>query len=754
MNAPFNEQLADIEKPLDDSGSTDNLNDFKQDLISLDSNDNQVKQHPVIVTYGNPVFNECLVAQSGAELKQQDISNYLVVPACLLGSDEPVNYCCIMPEQKPVYVYGNHSNYSQRGFIGFNLPAGQIPSYVYVVHEIEAAFKLSACKLPCVLIPPVTGDRKPIPIDNQVLQRSYKAIISALEAQGVQVYAPVATDDKGSLKTLLRGNKAHVLALPEAISQYIDNSIVTEHLLELKTLADQQAKKAILDSWREPKPITHELLPVQQLKREMLPADIAAYVYDVANRADNMPPDGVAACLLVTMCSVVGTRVGMRPKQCDSWVVIPNTWGAIVAPPSSKKSPAVDAALAPLNRLVADAKEAFNDAMKKQNVSEVIKKEETKALKSKLADACKKSDAAKKAEIAEELQAFEDEQAQVFEKRYMTDDGTIEAIVELEQINPNGILVKRDELTGWLSNLDKDPAARAFHLEGFNGNGSYQWDRVLRGTGYVESHCLSILGGIQPDKLIAYLEPSIKGLGNDGLMQRFQIMVYPDATAWKYRDSYPNKEARNSVYELFKKLDALSPNELVQIGANPADDLSKRPYFNFDDAAQALFMQWTTHLHTVIIANEERGIIVEHLQKYASLMPSLALLFHLIDGVQLGRIGRVSRQATEMAIEWCTYLETHARRIYGLVFDAADMKAATLGKKLVELKADHEWRIKGLTSREVHRKNWKGLTSIEAVHDALDILVDNHWLVVEEIEATVKGGRPSKLFLVNPKIYK
>ena len=81
MNAPFNEQLADIEKPLDDSGSTDNLNDIKQDLISLDSNDNQVKLHPVIVTYGDPAFKEYLVVQSGAELNQQDISSYLVSTA-------------------------------------------------------------------------------------------------------------------------------------------------------------------------------------------------------------------------------------------------------------------------------------------------------------------------------------------------------------------------------------------------------------------------------------------------------------------------------------------------------------------------------------------------------------------------------------------------------------------------------------------------------------------------------------------------
>lgn len=318
MSAPFNDQLAYIEKPLDDSGSTDNLNDLKQGLQYLEPKDTQVKQHHAILTYGDPAFNEYLVVQAGMEAGKQDISNYLVLPACLLGSDAAVNYCCIMPEQKPVYVYNSYSNYDIRGFIGFNLPAGQIPSYVYVVHEIEAAFKLSACKLPCVLIPPVTGDRKPIPIDNQVLQRSYKAIISALEAQGVQVYAPVATDDKGSLKTLLRGNKAHVLALPEAISQYIDNSIVTEHLLELKTLADQQAKKAVISEWGALQPINEQVAakantyPIQALPQRARGAveAIAHYV--------QVPHAMAAQCVLAALSHIAQGAVNAPHRHCET----------------------------------------------------------------------------------------------------------------------------------------------------------------------------------------------------------------------------------------------------------------------------------------------------------------------------------------------------------------------------------------------------------------------------------------------------
>ncbi len=319
MNAPFNEQLADIEKPLDDSGSTEDINDLKQSLQYLPPKDAKVVKHPAIVTYGNPAFNEYLVVEHGASLNTHIITNYLVLPACLLGSDEPVNYCCIMPEQKPVYVYGNHYNYNQRGFIGFNLPAGQIPSYVYVVHEIEVAFKLSDCKLPCVLIPPVTGTTQPIPInDDQALQASYKAIVSALEAQGVQVYAPVPAHEKSSLKTLLSGNKAHVLALIEGINQDIDKRLLIDQLLELKNLADQQAKKAVISEWGALQPINEQVAakantyPIQALPQRARGAveAIAHYV--------QVPHAMAAQCVLAALSHIAQGAVNAPHRHFDS----------------------------------------------------------------------------------------------------------------------------------------------------------------------------------------------------------------------------------------------------------------------------------------------------------------------------------------------------------------------------------------------------------------------------------------------------
>lgn len=67
-----------------------------------------------------------------------------------------------------------------------------------------------------------------------------------------------------------------------------------------------------------------------------------------------------------------------------------------------------------------------------------------------------------------------------------------------------------------------------------------------------------------------------------------------------------------------------------------------------------------------------------HLGKYRSLMPSLALLLHLVE-IADGKPGEpVSLTAARMAASWCSYLETHAQRVYGLMTERVPTVAAKI----------------------------------------------------------------------------
>jgi len=181
------------------------------------------------------------------------------------------------------------------------------------------------------------------------------------------------------------------------------------------------------------------------------------------------------------------------------------------------------------------------------------------------------------------------------------------------------------ELVKWEREDGQDE--RAYFLEGWNGNGSYTDAKIGRGLTDAKNICISLLGGIQPDKLSRYLHQAMKG-NNDGLMQRLQLVVWPDEPEhWQNVDIYPDKEARQRACDILK---ILADMDFTQYGATQGE-YDDRPYYRFSDTGQKVFNDWLEILQNVKIRQEENPLMVEHFGKFRSLMPSLALIFHLIE---------------------------------------------------------------------------------------------------------------------------
>ncbi|HNH45037.1 MAG TPA: YfjI family protein, partial [Agitococcus sp.] len=422
----------------------------------------------------------------------------------------------------------------------------------------------------------------------------------------------------------------------------------------------------------DPIPLRKTLSDVMPFTEDLLPPALSHFVFD---EADRMPasPSFVGVSLLTALGSIIGASCGIKPKQKDDWLIVPNLWGGIVANPTQKKTPAIDSGMRILNCVINEAQTDYENALKQYKKDVLSYDTDLDSLKSELKSSAnpnaKKTPKHTKEELIDLICKMEEEApCPPMLRRYKTNDSTVAKLGELEQQNPNGILVLRDELIGLLSSLDKEgnEGDRAFYLEGFNGTGSYDTDRIGRGHIYIQNHCLSVFGGIQPDKLIAYLEQAYSGLGNDGLLQRFQLLVYPDPIEWQYRDRYPNHEAFKAVLEIFSRL---SSCDFVEFGAYPIDEYNKRPYFRFTLDAQEFYVNWTYQLNAQKIPNEENTIIQQHLGKYDRLLPALALIFHLVDCVSNHTQGQVGLESIKRAALWCEYLETHARRIYGLLLD-------------------------------------------------------------------------------------
>ena len=473
-----------------------------------------------------------------------------------------------------------------------------------------------------------------------------------------------------------------------------------------------------------PKPIVAVLRPVPPFDMRLMPAPLQAWVEDIANRMQ-CAPEFPAVAAVVALAAVLGRKVGIRPKLKDAWTVVANLWAMIVGRPGVLKTPATQEAKRPLDRLIAEAIErnAKDRATFEQDT--MIHEARRKAAKDQLEKRAKVKDATD--EELRDLAAKASADPSITEpkvRRYQTSDCTVEKFQELLSENPNGLLQYRDELSGWLRSLDREDrkSDRAFYLEGWNGTGGYDCDRIGQGTTRIEAVCISLLGGIQPGPLATYLRQMTSGAGDDGLISRFQLAVFPDQSReFKIVDEIPNRDAKNRAFAIYRVIDALSPDD---IGATSDED-DPIPFLRFHPNAQKFFYAWWTELEAKLRADEPPAI-ESHLAKYRSLMPALALLFHVVDLVDPNRkdqprCGPVSLDAARRAAAWCALLEEHARRIYQSGTDGDVQPALTLAKRLRSL--SHPF-----TASEVKKKGWAGLGDIESVERALDVLEEHNWI--------------------------
>jgi hypothetical protein len=326
---------------------------------------------------------------------------------------------------------------------------------------------------------------------------------------------------------------------------------------------------------------------------------------------------------------------------------------------------------------------------------------------------------------------------------FKTNETSIQSMTLLQVQNERGILVFRDELTGLLVKWDREDGAdeRAYFLEGWNGNGSYTDVKIGRGITDAKSICISLLGGIQPDKLARYLYQANKG-NNDGLIQRLQLGVWPDEPqGWQLVDTKPNKAEKMRAFDIMR---ALAELDFIQYGAVKGE-YDERPYFRFDDAGQEVFNAWLTDLQTIKIQEEENPLVCEHFGKFRSLMPSLALIFHCIDLADGKTTGNVTAKSARLAVDWCKYLESHARRIYAMAESPEHEAAVRLADKIKT-----KCLPSPFTAKDVYRKCWHGLKDKLEIESACNILIEENWLMMQRRPKPLTGRPPLPEYSINP----
>jgi hypothetical protein len=483
------------------------------------------------------------------------------------------------------------------------------------------------------------------------------------------------------------------------------------------------------EHWPAVMPIISSLPRVEPFIPELLPDAIRDYVLDVADR-QQAPPDFAAVTALCGLAAVIGNRVRIRPKQHDDWEIVPNLWGAIIGRPSAMKSPAMQAALAPIYSIQNDIRERWEEEVQTAAIDDALSGLDAKDAKKKAEKALKDGDRETARGILASLVDCDDQRPC---PRIVVNDTTVEKLGELLNENPRGLLLIRDELPGFLARLEREEyqSERAFYLESFNGGGCFTFDRIGRGTVYIENCTVSIIGGVQPSRIAPIVRSAITGASNDGLIQRLQMTVWPDDVgSWQWTDRSPNQPARLAYEKVFRELYDL------RMG-----DTNKPAILRFSPVSQALFQQWMTEIQTEARSGSLPPTLESHILKMPKTVATLALLFELADG---GRF-EVNEAAARRALGWADYLRSHANRLYS----AGETMAADGARLIVERR--HQLP-EAFTLRDIQRKGWASLGDRDAVLLAIEMLVATHHCREVPPVPHQGGGRPSVSYIWNPSL--
>jgi hypothetical protein len=494
------------------------------------------------------------------------------------------------------------------------------------------------------------------------------------------------------------------------------------------------------EPWSAPTLLPVGLPPVMPFTDDLLPVALRPWVMDIAHRMQ-CPPDFSAVGAIAAISSLIGARAVVQPKQHDNWQVVPNLWALIVGRPGVMKSPALGQVMMPLNQMEATARKLFQTVHESWELDCKVSKIQDDANEKKAKGLIDKGNTA----AARQLLTPSATPAEPTMRSYVETNTTMEALGVTLQQNPWGLIVYRDEIFSFLTTLDSEDnqEARGFYLQGYDGNQGYKFKRITRSETWLDRVCIAMLGGIQPGKIQRYVRDAVSGgNGDDGLLQRFGLTVWPDIEAeFKLVDQWPDTQAKQAAWAVFERLAPLQP-------LNDTEPVVWR----FTPEAQALFFDWLVPFETEIRSDELHPAMVSHLAKYRKLIPALALIFALIDTPDSG--GVIHEAELRRALAMGEYLRSHANRLYAAATTPETKAAETLLSKIKagKLVGGDGAVSSRFTPRLVAKKSWSGLGSSADVRKAADLLVDYDYLRREVEPVGASGGRPSVCYVINPEV--
>jgi hypothetical protein len=319
--------------------------------------------------------------------------------------------------------------------------------------------------------------------------------------------------------------------------------------------------------------------------------------------------------------------------------------------------------------------------------------------------------------------------------RYSCNDVTIEALAGLLNKNPRGILLFRDELSGWIS---------SFNAYKKNGSDESQWLELYQGgtltvdrktgvkTLHIENASVSVCGGIQP----AILKESLgRKHFESGLAARI-LMAMPPRQPKKWTEADIDAGLIDEVDELFTNLLGLQMDsdefgfKSKVLALTPDAQKAWIDFYNEHGAEQ----------------KEQSGDLAAVWSKLEAAAARIALIVHCVrvaaDDVTLAYDEIIDEDSIHAGITLSRWFGFEITRVYAALEEGEYEQGQRGLYERVLAKGGH------ITPRELMRTSNAYSGSSEEAEKALQGLVNIGWGKWDNPPPGADGGRPSKIFVL------
>lgn len=462
---------------------------------------------------------------------------------------------------------------------------------------------------------------------------------------------------------------------------------------------------------------------------EIFRSGMGTWLEDAAHCA-GAPLDYVAGSFLAATSALIGNARWVMPWE--GWQEPPALWIGLVGDPSSGKSPGSDPVLSMIRAIESDMALEFEPKYRDWESTKIIAKYARDKWEREVKEAVNAEQSAPS--IPDE--AIEPEE--IVCDRVILNDTSMEKAALLLAVHHKGMLKYHDELSNWMGNFDRyggKGGERSFWLEGYGGRPN-KVDRVKHPKPiYIPAFLISVLGGIQPDKLKELLWD-----GDDGFIARF-LWLWPDPIP-PYR---PKHRADNTlIMKAMQRLTAL------QMDTDKQGASIRRTVPLTEEAAHA-FQEWRVKHFTA--EKNVTGMLKSVYGKAPGQLLRLALVIEYLwwaaysesDTKEPETISLAAIAAAAHLIE--AYFKPMAERVFlEAVIPEEERLATALANHIIKTKA------KIINVRDITRNaRISELRKSAKVEIAVAALVEADWLL--KIEPTGLPHRQKKDYPVNPRIW-